>query len=440
MSRPRTPGAGNRKPWWGRHGDPRPSPPPVSRSSTTSSSLPEAQRRAPGGLSRRPATAAIRPSDSARRRRRLRGSPACQSPGDQLARVGEVDQVPGVREAVAPPERLELVARQAPRPHHRVAGVVGDHYSCRAGPRRAGWTRCRGQAADLATAVIEPSSSRRAHHRRSGSARRAGARASSGRCRCARCPSTARGARRDHGIPAVAASGAGAVAGTPTGVDDSARPRGGPGAGERPCRSRARSRCRRRWRASRSRARAAPGAAPAAPSVSGSSTDTVEGATPARCVAVLHHELAPVEDDERVVRPRHRQAVRGEQLELRSGRWAQQPKTMCTSRSRGRRSRPARRVRRAAAGWRDGGERVRVQSLHPGLHRRGLRAPERDAVAKREQLARLATRRARRWPTRPERPPAPGARLRRMPESRHALRDSRDAAGPPSSHVHGRGQ
>ena len=53
-------------------------------------------------------------------------------------------------------------------------------------------------------------------------------------------------------------------------------------------------------------------------SVSGSSTEKVEGSRPAGRVAVLRHELAAVEDDEGVVRPRDREAVGGEHLEVRA--------------------------------------------------------------------------------------------------------------------------
>ncbi len=126
-------------------------------------------------------------------------------------------------------------------------------------------------------------------------------------------------------------------------------------------------------------------------SVTGSSTDTVEGRSPARGVAVLRHELPSGQHDERVVRAFDGQPVRGEHLELRRepvGPFAEHD-VQVAARVRGEAARPEAPAGETR-GARDGRERAGVEPLDPGPDRPRLGAAQRDLVAQREQLAGLA--------------------------------------------------
>ena len=175
-------------------------------------------------------------------------------------------------------------------------------------------------------------------------------------------------------------------------------------------------------------------------SVTGSSTENGGGLEPGRRVAVLRHELSAVEHHEGVVRPRDRQPVGGQHLEV--GAEAMDPAAehhvQVAVRVCGDPPWPVRAAGQAGGGGGDL-QRLRVEPLDPGLDRRRQRPAERHVVAQRVQLPGLAPHQhvgrrrrptaavtSRRSPGRMPRPGTPSAQQRR--------------SGPPSSQVQGCGQ
>ena len=344
-----------------------------------------ARRAAADAPSTRPERAATRRTSG--RRRSFGVAPV---PHHQLARVRIDDQVAGVGEAVAAPQRLQLVAVQAPGANDRVARVVGDHDPAARDPMPGGFDSVPYGSPLISTERTAPSS-RRAHHSRTGLGLHPAAehRVVGAVAPVVHPEDVLVG---DHRIPAVAA----------------VRP---------PGRSAARQ---------RSSIAIRPAAAVEAEAEDGGGADRdhalavggepgddglgqpqrlghrqqrlgIEhrhrrGLAPRRRVAVLGHELAAVEDDERVVRPRHRQPVRGEHLELGAQpmRPAAEDHVQVAAGVGGD---PARPVGAAGQPRRRGGRRSsvgRVEALHPGLDRRRLRPAQGHVVAQRVELAGLA--------------------------------------------------
>ena len=168
----------------------------------------------------------------------------------------------------------------------------------------------------ISTERTAPSSSRRAHQRRTGSA-------------ASPLPSIVRSVRLrplsiqkhvvvgDHRVPAVAATRRRAVARRASDRRSSSRPAVAVEAEPEDDRGRRRrSRFRRRWRAARSTAPGAAAARPTGSSVTGSSTETVDGSSPAGASQSLVTSSPPSSTTNELCGRGHRQPVRGEDLEV----------------------------------------------------------------------------------------------------------------------------
>ena len=343
------PGAGKRKPWLGEGTSTRALSAPVSRSSTTSWSWPvrsEARRAAADWAS------AWSGGRSARRTSGRR-SAGVSLPvlGHELARVRVEDEVAGVGEAVAAPERLELVARQPPGAQDGVARVVGDDDPARRVPRRRVGLRAERQPADLHRAhravVVAPRPPEPHGVRRVAGAEHRAVRA------VAPVVHPEHVLVGDHGVPAVAAPGRRPVGRAATARRSVRRPASRssrrPEDDGRPDRDHALA---VDWRAARSTARGAAAAGPPAAASPGPGPRPSRARGPPGASQSFVTSSPPSSTTNELCGRGDRQPVGGEHLEVRAEavRPAAEDHVQVAVRVRRQPAGPVR-AARAAAGW-----------------------------------------------------------------------------------------